>query len=134
MATFRDAAPILLLLAGSAVLGAADALPQGERGPGVPPFYVRAGFTVTVAATDLGETRSLELDDHGTLYLCQPAREHRRAARRPAQRDLPPGRRLRQRQAHRPRLCFHAGWLWFAQSGAVHKPGPSPTAPPPTRW
>jgi glucose/arabinose dehydrogenase len=123
MAILR-AASIILLSALSALgaARAADSLPQGVRGPGVPPFYVRAGFTVTVAAADLGETRSLAFDDHGTLYLCQPGSGSILALRD----DQRSGtyRTVGAFVGGKPTvhgLCFRAGWLWFAQSGAIHK-------------
>ena len=49
------------------------ALADGTTGDGVPPFVVRDGFRVTVAADDLPEARFVEFGDDGTLYLSQPA-------------------------------------------------------------
>src|SRR6267378_2764869 len=44
----------------------------GERGPNVPDFWVRPGYRVTLAADKLPESRFMEFDDKGTLYLSQP--------------------------------------------------------------
>lgn len=44
----------------------------GERGPGVPEFWVRAGLKVTLAAEGFGESRFMEFDNFGTLYVSQP--------------------------------------------------------------
>jgi glucose/arabinose dehydrogenase len=52
--------------------GQADELGGGERGPGVPEFWVRAGLRVTLAAEGFGEARFMEFDPNGTLYVSQP--------------------------------------------------------------
>src|SRR5258705_6837507 len=44
----------------------------GERGPNVPDFWVRPGYRVTLVADKLTESRFMEFDDKGTLYLSQP--------------------------------------------------------------
>jgi len=44
----------------------------GGVGPGVPPFTVRDGYRVTLAAENFGEARHIELGDDGTLYVTQP--------------------------------------------------------------
>lgn len=46
--------------------------PIGERGPGVPDFWVRPEFKVTLAAEDLGDSRFMVFDGNGTLYLSRP--------------------------------------------------------------
>ena len=70
----RPLAVIALLAAASPAL-AQDATPAaGSVGPGVPPFVVRPGFRVTLAADDLGEARFLQFGDDGTLYLSQPGK------------------------------------------------------------
>jgi glucose/arabinose dehydrogenase len=50
-----------------------SALAADRVGPGVPEFWVRPGYKVTVAADDLGNNvRFIEFDDKGRLYLSQP--------------------------------------------------------------
>lgn len=46
----------------------AQSAPQGERGDGVPAFWIRPGYKVTVAAS-LPQPRFLELGPDGTLYV-----------------------------------------------------------------
>ena len=53
-------------------LAASPARAEGERGPGVPEFWVRDGYKVTLVAERVGETRFIEFDDKGTLYASQP--------------------------------------------------------------
>src|SRR4051795_7127388 len=45
---------------------------SGAVADGLPPFRVRSGFKVSLAASDMPETRFIELDDKGTLYVSQP--------------------------------------------------------------
>jgi glucose/arabinose dehydrogenase len=101
----------------------AEVLPTGgEVGPDVPPFSVRPGYRVTLAAENLGETRFMEFDDKGTLYLSQPGAGNILALRDTngdgiyeTRVPFVTGRKT----VHG--LCFKNGWLWFAQSGAVLK-------------
>jgi glucose/arabinose dehydrogenase len=103
-------------------LGAENLPSGGEVGPGVPPFSVRPGYRVTLAAEKLGEARAMEFDDKGTLYLSQPAAGAIQALRdtdgdgvyetvTPFVTNLP--------KVHA--MSFHDGWLWFAQTGAILK-------------
>ncbi|MCC6581401.1 MAG: PQQ-dependent sugar dehydrogenase [Phycisphaeraceae bacterium] len=94
----------------------------GEVGPGVPPFVVRPGFRVTLAADGLGAARFLEFDDQGTLYVSQIQQGKVLALRDPDE----SGRYRKisvflQDQKHVHGLCWHDGWLWFAPSTAVGK-------------
>lgn len=56
----------------AAVPVARAAAGEGQVGPGVPAFTVRAGYKVTLAADKLDEARFMEFDDKGNLYLAQP--------------------------------------------------------------
>ncbi|HEX2971831.1 MAG TPA: PQQ-dependent sugar dehydrogenase [Tepidisphaeraceae bacterium] len=98
------------------------ATPAEPLGPGVPPFYVRSGYRVTLAADKLEEARFLEFDNRGNLYVSQPA-----AGRILLLRDLDRDGVYEtsatfisdKPTAHG--LCFHRGWLWFTQSGAIYR-------------
>lgn len=64
---------LLASLAALATLAAAPQKgPQGQRGPGVPEFWVRPGFKVTLAAEDFGQSRFLVTAPDGTLFVSQP--------------------------------------------------------------
>jgi glucose/arabinose dehydrogenase len=100
----------------------ASVLPaSGEIGPGVPAFAVRPGYRVTLVAENIDNLRFMEFDDKGTLYVSQPGRG--------AIVTLRPGTDGKYTQAAefvtgRQRvhgMSFHNGWLWFAQSGAIHR-------------
>jgi len=117
---FRQALVLATLLCATAD---AEVFPTGgEVGPGVPPFSVRPGYRVTLAAENLGESRFMEFDDKGTLYLSQPA-----AGVIMALRDKDGDGVYETRTSFvtgKPKvhgLCFKNGWLWFTQSGAVLK-------------
>lgn len=62
----------------AASLAMALSFPQSGRsaervGPGVPDFWVRPGYKVTLAAENLGnDVRFIEFDARGRLYLSQP--------------------------------------------------------------
>jgi glucose/arabinose dehydrogenase len=90
------------------------------RAEEVPPFDVRPGYTVTLAADKLEESRFIEFGAAGELYLSQPG----------------PGKILTlldkdgdgsfetraEFLTDKPTvhgLHFYDGWLWWTQSGAV---------------
>jgi len=121
--TFRKAFLVAALALTFCAAAVAEVLPTGgEVGPGVPPFSVRPGYRVTLAAENLGESRFMEFDDKGTLYLSQPA-----AGVIMALRDKDGDGVYETRTPFvtgKPKvhgLCFKNGWLWFTQSGAVLK-------------
>lgn len=62
------------LLSLLAVAPVARAAGEGQVGPGVPEFTVRAGYKVTLAADKLEEARFIEFDDKRNLYLSQPGK------------------------------------------------------------
>ncbi len=93
---------------------------QGERGPGVPEFWVRPGYRVTLAAKDLGEARFLEFGEGAALYLSRPGRGDILTLREKDGAWRQAGTFVSGRPtAHG--MCFADGWLWFTQSGAIHK-------------
>ena len=55
-------------------LCAAAASAASRVGPGVPPFLVRPGLRVTLAAKGLQNARFLQLDKAGRLFVSQPGR------------------------------------------------------------
>lgn len=89
-------------------------------GPGVPPFWTRPGFHVSLVAENIGEVRFLEFGGHGDLYVSQPTKGNILTLR------LKNGKyRLVNsfvegyRSAHG--MYYKDGWLWFTTSGAVYK-------------
>lgn len=67
-------AAVMVVVSGGVV--AADVKPhegpQGVRGEGVPGFWVRPGFKVTLVAEGFGQSRFIVRDGKGTLYVSQP--------------------------------------------------------------
>jgi glucose/arabinose dehydrogenase len=91
-------------------------------GAGVPPFTVRPGYRVTLAADGLQEARFIEFDDKGTLYLSQPGRGTILALRDPDHDGVYETRTAfvtGKPSAHG--MHFKDGWLWFTQAGAVYR-------------
>ncbi len=106
----------------NAVLEPPEARPSsaGQRGSGVPEFWVRPGYRVDLVAEVDGEARFLEMDDKGTLYVSQPGARRIVAFRKNGEKYEP----LATFVENYPRvhgMCFHKGWLWFSQSGSIHK-------------
>jgi len=102
----------MVLSLGLAPIHAQDA--ESKLGPGVPPFIVRPGLRVTLAAENIGQVRFLEFGDENTLYVSQPL----------AGAIIT----LRQRGddfvTNKPTvhgMHYYDGWLWFTQSGVVWK-------------
>jgi len=107
---------------GSQSVGTYGATPAEALGPGVPKFTVRTGYKVTLAAEGLTEARFMEIDDKGTLYVSQ-----NRGGNIVALSDKD-GDGVYETSANfvsgKPTahgLCWHNGWLWFSQTGAIHK-------------
>ena len=102
---------------------AARAADPGKVGPGVPPFTVRPGYTVTLASDRLPQARFVEFGaDNNTVFVSAPDRGRVLCLRDPDGSgkyktvttfvaDVP--------SAHG--LQWADGWLWFTQSGSVHK-------------
>lgn len=93
---------------------------KGERGTGVPDFWIRPGYRVELVADNLRNARFMEVDNKGNLYLS-----------RPNSGDI---LTLRFRNGKYEQVAtfvagyptvhgmqFADGWLWFTQTGAIHK-------------
>src|SRR5437763_13970239 len=109
-----------LLLASASITFAQAA--GGEVGAGMPAFVVRPGFRVTLAAEKLDEARFLCFDDKGTLYVSQPTKGSIVALRDPDANGV--YRKVSVYVKDKARvhaMCFHGGWLWFAQSSSINK-------------
>ncbi|MFT3784655.1 MAG: PQQ-dependent sugar dehydrogenase [Tepidisphaeraceae bacterium] len=95
------------------------ALASAQRtGPNVPEFDVRPGFKVTLAASDIGETRFIEFGDNGVLYLSQPGNGSIRTL---IDKD---GDGVYETKTNfltdKPTIhgmCWHDGWLYWGQTG-----------------
>jgi glucose/arabinose dehydrogenase len=87
-----------------------------------PPFDVRPGYRVTLAASGLDEARFMAFDDRGVLYVSQ-LRLGRVLALRDEDADGIYERKdvFLDNQKHVHGLCWHDGWMWFAPSRAVGK-------------
>lgn len=73
MITLRALAASIALVASTVAFGQATSPTTGQVGPKVPPFTVRPGYRVDLAAGDLGEARFIEFSaDKKFLYLSQP--------------------------------------------------------------
>jgi glucose/arabinose dehydrogenase len=96
---------------------------EGRVGPGVPEFWVRPGYKVTLAAEDFGrDTRFLEVDDRGTLYLSQPTAKKVIALQdKDGDGVYETKSDFLTDQDGVHGMHFKDGWLWFGKSGAVAK-------------
>ena len=111
---------ILLALSGL-LLCANSSHAAGQVGAGVPNFTVRDGYTVTVAAKDLGETRFIEPGAPGILYVSQPNAKTISTLKKQADGTY---RKIGDFTKDKPSvhgMYYKDGWLWFTQSGAVWK-------------
>ena len=95
---------------------------NGAVGEGVPAFQVRPGYRVTLAADGLQNARFLETDGQGTVFVSQPApgsiialRDRDGDGRYETRTVFLDGRRT----VHG--LCWRDGWLYFAQTGSIHR-------------
>lgn len=93
---------------------------QGSRGPDVPAFWVRPGYRVTLAAKDIDNARFMEFDDKGTLYLSRPNKGDILALREKGGAYSIVGTFVEGRRTVHG-MCFADGWLWFTQTGSIHK-------------
>lgn len=94
---------------------------HAQPAPDPPPFRVRPGYAVTVAAHELPNARFMEFDDKGTLYLSNPGGEI--MTLRDDDNDgyyETRGSFVRNMQSVHG-LCWHNGWMWFTTSGIVWK-------------
>lgn len=99
-----------------------SAASSGERGAGVPPFRIRPGYKVTLAASELENARFMEFGARGELYLSRP-----QAGDILMLRDADGDGAFEKKTtfvAGKPTahgLCFYDGWLWWTQSQAIHR-------------
>lgn len=92
---------------------------SGQVGPGVPNFWVRPGFKVTVVA-ELRNARFMEFDDKGTLYVSQPDLGSISTFKLTGDKYAKVGDFVTgHRSVHG--MHFYDGWLWFTESGAIFK-------------
>ena len=104
-----------------ALVAGAQTGTKGKVGPGVPNFWVRPGYEVTVAA-ELPGARFLEVGDDGTLYVSKPNPGEITAFKDKNKDGVYETKTVfvtDQPTLHG--LCFEGGWLWYSTSGSIHK-------------
>ncbi len=119
--TLRHSAALVCIgLALTTIASPANA--EGERGPNVPNFWVRDGYKVTLVTERVGETRFIEFDDKGTLYVSQPRdgvivalKDKDGDGTFETQAEFITGKKT----AHG--MHFYDGWLWWTTSGGIYK-------------
>lgn len=85
-------------------------------------FRVRDGYQVTIASEPMEETRFMEFDDEGTLYVSSPNQGEIKTLRDTDGDGV--YEIIATYVSDYPRvhgMHFYDGWLWFAQSGAIHR-------------
>jgi glucose/arabinose dehydrogenase len=94
----------------------------GPIGPGVPAFEVRPGYRVTLAADSVNTPRFMEFDDAGTLYVSVPF-EGTIYALTDGDGDgyFESQQPFIQNRQFVQAMQFLDGWLWFAQTGSIHR-------------
>ena len=110
-----------LLALGGLVLCASAAHAAGTLGPGVPAFEVRDGYSVTVAAKGLGETRFIEPGASGILYLSQPNSGSITTLKKGGDGTYKKLGVFTSGKKTVHGMDYKNGWLWFTQSGVVWK-------------
>lgn len=91
-------------------------------GPDVPQFQVRPGYQVTLAAGDIPNARFLETDSDGTIFVSRPRQGDILALRDEDNDGVYEFRRpFIEGYDTVHGMDYHKGWLWFTQTGAVHK-------------
>jgi glucose/arabinose dehydrogenase len=114
---FRAIALIVLFLTSTI-----SAQGSGERGPNVPAFWVRGGYRVTLAAEKLPQSRFMEFGDNGALYVSHPGPGSITTLfdkDNDGVYETSANYITNKKTIHG--MCFKDGWLWFSQSGAIHK-------------
>ncbi len=113
----------------SALLTTTAVVWAGPRtGAGVPEFWVRPGYSVSVAAENFGEARFLELDARGTLYLSQPSvgkilamRDQNADGVYETSTEFVMGMNTVHGMHFVVGESPETGWLWFTTSGGIYK-------------
>ena len=103
---------------------AADDLPVGDTGPGVPKFKVRPGYKITLVADHLGQARFIDLGPDGELYVSQPGHGKILCLRDPDQNGLYKTQTTFVKvptEAKVQGLQWYKDSLWFTESGSIHK-------------
>ncbi len=93
---------------------------QSKLGPDVPPFIVRPGLRVTLAAQDIGQVRFLEFGGTDTLYVSQPLAGAIITLRQQGGRWTKAADFVTDKPTVHG-MHYYDGWLWFTQSGVVWK-------------
>ena len=93
----------------------------GQLGAGVPNFTVRDGYSVTIAAKDLGETRFIELGAPGILYVSQPNAKTISTLKKQSDGTYKKIGDFTKDKGSVHGMHYKDGWLWFTQSGDVWK-------------
>ena len=93
---------------------------EGVRGDGVPAFWVRPGYRVDLVAEGITNARFLEFDNRGTLYVSRPLEGDILALRLQGTRYRVINRFVKGYPTVHG-MHFADGWLWFTQTGAIHK-------------
>lgn len=89
-------------------------------GPNTPNFWVRPGYKVTLVADKISNARFMQLDDHGNLFVSRPDRgDILRLVRKGEGYELADTFVKGYRSVHG--LDYKDGWLWFTQTGSIHK-------------
>lgn len=130
--SYRLNASLFALLVAAAVPAQRAAQPTGVAlydrplewhssvGKDTPAFWVRPGYRVTLVADKLQNARFMQLDDHGNLFLSRPDRgDILRLVRKGDRYEVADTFVKGYRSVHG--LDYKDGWLWFTQSGAVHR-------------
>jgi glucose/arabinose dehydrogenase len=114
---------ILIQAVFCSILMAGAAFGAGKRvGPGVPPFLVRPGLRVTLAAKGLQNARFLQFDPAGRLFVSQPGLGNIVLLSTPNHAGL--FTRHTVFVSHMPAvqaMVYRDGWLWFACAGKICK-------------
>jgi glucose/arabinose dehydrogenase len=87
-----------------------------------PDFQVRRGYIISIASPVLEEARFMDFDDRGTLFVSQPGTGKILALRDTDSDGVYEA--ISEFVSGHPTvhgLDWHDGWLWFTQSGAVHR-------------
>jgi len=93
---------------------------QGLRGEGVPAFWVRPGYRVDLVAEGIENPRFMEFDDRGTLYLSRPQKGDILTLRKRGERYEVVNTFVSGYPTVHG-MHFADGWLWFTQTGAIHR-------------
>jgi glucose/arabinose dehydrogenase len=83
-------------------------------------FWVRPGYTVTLAAQNLGECRFMAFDTNGNLYVSQP-NAGKIITLKPSGSSYVLLATFTSSKSLVQCMDFNGGWLWYATSGAIYK-------------